>query len=105
VAAGSDSPTTNFSPFSGFDCALNTDRFKWKSNERVSIDETVNLYTENAAKLVYKSNIGKIAPGYLADLVVLNKNIYTYDRKKIIDIKPILTIVDGKVVYRNKKII
>jgi predicted amidohydrolase YtcJ len=28
VAAGSDSPTTNFSPFSGFDCALNTDRFK-----------------------------------------------------------------------------
>jgi len=42
---------------------------------------------------------GTIEPGKWADLVVLDKNIFTLEPEKILEAKVILTIVGGRRVY------
>jgi predicted amidohydrolase YtcJ len=44
---------------------------------------------------------GKLQPGYYADFVVLSKDLFTIDPSEIHTTKVLLTIVDGKVVYRR----
>ena len=44
---------------------------------------------------------GRIRPGYLADVVVLDKDIFTIDPMEIRDVLPVLTIMDGKITYRR----
>ena len=43
---------------------------------------------------------GLLEEGYYADLVILNENIFEMDKSKIKDIKPFMTMVNGKVVYK-----
>ena len=43
---------------------------------------------------------GSIAPGKLADFVVLADDIHTVDKSKIKDIKIVRTVVGGKTVYQ-----
>jgi predicted amidohydrolase YtcJ len=43
--------------------------------------------------------IGSIVPGKLADLVVLDRDYFTVPDVQIKQIKSLMTIVDGKVVY------
>ena len=44
---------------------------------------------------------GRIKPGQLADIVVLDKDIFTCDPMEIKDILPVMTMVDGKIVYKK----
>jgi predicted amidohydrolase YtcJ len=44
-------------------------------------------------------NKGKIKQGYLADIVILNKDYFSVDNSLIPSIRSLLTIVDGKPVY------
>jgi predicted amidohydrolase YtcJ len=43
----------------------------------------------------------KLKKGYLADLIVLDKNIYKLNKMDIDKIKPISTIVDDKIIYKK----
>lgn len=40
-------------------------------------------------------------PGYYADMVLLDRDIFTVDPMEIKDILPVMTIVGGKVVYKK----
>lgn len=44
---------------------------------------------------------GRLKPGYLADLIVLDTDIFTCDPDDILHIQPTLTMVNGRVVYRK----
>ena len=44
---------------------------------------------------------GRIKEGFYADMVILDKDIFTVDPSEIKDIQPILTMVGGKVVYEK----
>ena len=44
---------------------------------------------------------GRIKPGQLADIVVLDKDIFTCDPMEIRDILPVMTMIDGKIVYKK----
>ncbi|MDD4286664.1 MAG: amidohydrolase family protein [Eubacteriales bacterium] len=44
---------------------------------------------------------GRIKPGYYADMVVLDQDIFSVDPMKIKDILPVLTMVGGKIVYQK----
>ena len=46
-----------------------------------------------------EDNLGAIQPGKLADLVVLDRDYLTIPADQIKDIKPVLTMVDGRIVY------
>ena len=53
----------------------------------------------NAFFLFQEDNLGSIQPGKLADLVVLDRDYLTVPVDQIKDIKPVMTIVGGRVVY------
>jgi predicted amidohydrolase YtcJ len=53
----------------------------------------------NAPFLFQEANLGSLAPGKYADLLVLDRDYLTVPADEIKDIKPVVTMVGGKVVY------
>lgn len=71
-------------------------------NQTLTRIEALQLYTINNAWFGFdESELGSLEVGKLADLVVLNKNYLTVPVEEIRTLKSVLTLVDGKVVYRN----
>jgi predicted amidohydrolase YtcJ len=72
----------------------------WIPEQKISVAEAVRCYTVNSAYAEFSENIkGTLAPGKLADLVMLDKNIFTIDPAEIESTRPVLTIVDGKIAF------
>ncbi|RMG83298.1 MAG: hypothetical protein D6712_13220 [Chloroflexi bacterium] len=110
VAFGSDSPVEPFHPFKGIHAAVTRRRPDgspgpdgWYPELRLSLDEALRAYTQGpayAAGLEHK--LGKLAPGYLADLVVLDRDIYTIPAMELLEVEVIATMVGG--VWRHGEI-
>jgi len=70
--------------------------------ERISIRDALRMHTMGSAYASFEENIkGSIEPGKLADLVVWSHDIYTASPRELAELKPLTTIVDGKVVYEG----
>jgi predicted amidohydrolase YtcJ len=64
------------------------------------VAEAVEAYTMGSAYAEFQENVkGSIAPGKLADMVMLSDDIFSVDPAKIRDMKVLKTIVGGKVVW------
>ena len=50
-----------------------------------------------------KAQKGQLKEGMLADVVVLNENIFKVDIEPVKDMQADLTIFDGEIVYENRK--
>lgn len=105
---GSDSPVENCNPFSCLYCAVTRKDLKgfpeggFYPNECVDVATAIDAYTVESAYLEFKENIkGRIKPGFYADMIVLDQDIFTVDPMKIKDILPELTMVGGKIVYEK----
>jgi len=59
-------------------------------------------YTRNSAKAMNMDSIGTIAPGKRADLVLLDRDIFTVSPEEMRDTKVLWTIVGGNAVYQSK---
>jgi predicted amidohydrolase YtcJ len=74
------------------------------NRQSISRDEALIAHTRsNAAFLFQENNIGSLAPGKYADLLILDRDYLTVPASEIKDIKPVLTMVGGKVVYEAKQ--
>ena len=70
--------------------------------EKITMEEAITGYTAKAAYLTHEEKIkGSLEPGKLADIIVLSDDLLTIDPEKILDVKILMTIVDGKVVYER----
>jgi predicted amidohydrolase YtcJ len=68
--------------------------------QSITRQEALRLYTrENAWHLNMEDKIGTIETGKLADLVVLDKDMFTCTDEELKRMKPVLTVVDGKIVH------
>jgi predicted amidohydrolase YtcJ len=68
-------------------------------NERLSLEQSIEGYTRNGAyQLRMEDAIGSIEVGKLADLVVLEKNLFEVNRYEIWKVKPSMVIMEGKVI-------
>jgi len=68
----------------------------------VDVATAVDAYTIESAYHEFREDVkGRIKEGYYADMIILDKDIFTCDPMEIKDIKPELTMVGGKVVYRK----
>ena len=68
--------------------------------QQISRREALRLYTrENAWHLNMEDRIGTIETGKLADLVVLDKDYFTATDEELKRIRPVLTVVGGRVVH------
>jgi len=67
----------------------------------VSVEEAVTCYTENGAYFSFEEALkGKVEPGMLADLVVLDQDPRQVP-EKIADLQVDMTFVGGKLVYKG----
>jgi predicted amidohydrolase YtcJ len=72
------------------------------AEQAIPVKEALRLYTVNGAYASFEENIkGSIAPGKLADMVVLDRDIFSIPTEEIKDIQVEMTIVGGEVVYQN----
>ncbi|MFZ5634243.1 MAG: amidohydrolase [Bacillota bacterium] len=71
-------------------------------NQAITIDRALRMYTNYAAYASFEEERkGSIEPGKLADFVVLGASPFKVPPKEIASIPVELTIVDGRIVYRN----
>jgi hypothetical protein len=76
----------------------------WVPEQKISVEETVRAYTFGSAYAEFQENEkGTITPGKLADLVILSRDIFEIDPKEIENVKVVLTMVDGRVVYEERE--
>ncbi len=109
LALGSDCPVASPNPFWGIHAAVTRQRRDgtpaggWHPEQRLTVAEAVAGYTLGPA---YASGQlaaqGSITPGKLADLVVLDRDIFAVSPGEIADIRPVMTIFDGDVVYDGR---
>jgi predicted amidohydrolase YtcJ len=68
--------------------------------QTISREDALIAYTRKNAYFVFHENdLGSIQPGKLADLVVLDRDYLTVPADQIDDIRPVMTVVGGRVVY------
>jgi predicted amidohydrolase YtcJ len=114
VAGGSDhmtrfdprTSTNPYHPFFGMWMAITrqtVDGSVVNPEQRIDRLTALRLWTLNAAYLSFEEKIkGSIEPGKLADLIVITKDFLSCPASEIREIETLLTVVDGKIVYRSE---
>jgi predicted amidohydrolase YtcJ len=106
---GTDSPVESMSPLECIDCAVNRhDITNGYPQEGFFPDECVDVYTALDAYTIgsayaefaedYK---GRIKAGYLADMTLLDRDIFTIPKKEIRTAQVLWTMVGGIMAYRK----
>jgi predicted amidohydrolase YtcJ len=68
--------------------------------QTISREDALIAHTRKNAYFVFQEdNLGSIQPGKLADLVVLDRDYLTIPADQIREIKPVMTMVGGRIVY------
>ena len=74
----------------------------WIPSQKITVEEAVRAYTWGSAYAEFAEGVkGTITPGKLADLVILDRDIFRVDPVEIEKAKVRLTIMDGRVVYEK----
>jgi predicted amidohydrolase YtcJ len=112
MSFGTDWPGTNASyypinPLLGIYAAVTRQTLKgeprggWRPGQLLSVEDSVRFYTANNAWITFEEAAkGSIAVGKLADLVVLDRDIFDRPSKELIETQVIYTIVGGRIVYQ-----
>jgi len=106
LAFGTDYPVEPLAPFRGLYAAVmrknEAGTKEYYPEEKLTIDEAVAAYTEGAAYAEFgEKRKGKLAPGYDADLVVLDRDLTRTSPEEILRTKVLRTAVAGKTVWKN----
>jgi predicted amidohydrolase YtcJ len=108
LAFGSDWPVVSFDPFLGINSAVNrTTRDGrppggWLPQERLSLAEALAAYTTGSAWAAHEDQRkGSLAPGMLADVVVLDRDLFAVSPGEIVNTAVQATIVGGRKVYER----
>ncbi len=110
VAFGSDAPVESPNPFWGIHAAVTRRRADgspglggWHPGQRLTMQEAIEGFTTGAAYAAYAENRqGRLAPGFLADLIVLESDPFKTDPQEVKDFQSSATMVGGEWVYIQK---
>jgi predicted amidohydrolase YtcJ len=73
----------------------------WVPEEKISVEQALRAYTVDAAYASFEeAQKGMLAPGRLADVVMLERNIFDIPPEEIRNVGVVLTAVAGKVVHQ-----
>jgi len=107
VMFSSDCPVCDPDPLLGIHAAVTRQRADatpaggWYPDSRVTVAEAIEAYTSTPAAVHKAGDLGTIAPGKRADLVVLSKNILGIPPARLPDIRVDMTLFDGRIVHRR----
>ena len=72
----------------------------WVPRQKISVEEALRAYTIDAAYAAFsESSLGTLEPGKLADLVILDRNLFEIPPEELNSVRITTTMVGGKVVY------
>lgn len=104
ISSGSDCPVEPLDPAKNIYCAVTRKDFDgkpeggWLPEQKLTVAEAVECHTVQAAKAVgYEDRAGRIAPGCLADLSVFPLDFEAIAPDEILNQKPVMTVVSGRV--------
>lgn len=110
VALGTDWPVEPLNPLHTLYAAASREYIQggpnggWYAGEKVSLQKAVECYTFGSAYAEKAEQTkGLIKPGYLADLVVLSRDIFQQPVRALLNTRVDMTLINGKVVYARKK--
>ena len=107
VSNGTDTPVEDVDPIACFYASVSRnlkDGSVFFPDQRMSREEALRSYTVNSAYSAFEeSSKGSLAPGKLADVTVLSKDILTIPEDEITKAQVEYTIVGGKVLYQRSQ--
>ena len=110
LAFGTDYPVTELNPLRGIFRSVsrltddNEPKGGFSPEEKLSVHESLRAYTYGSAYAAnFDKRIGSIEKGKLADIAVFENNIFqmAYDREQMFNMKTLMTILGGKIVYKK----
>lgn len=110
LAFGSDWSVAPLSPILGIDAAVNRRTLDgkhpdgWFPEQKITVKEALKAYNWGSAYASFQEkDRGTLAPGKLADLVILSRDILDpKERDRIPDCQIVATVVGGRVVFEKK---
>jgi hypothetical protein len=107
LAFGTDYPVEPVTPFRGLYAAVTrkseSGKQEYFPEQRLTMDQAIAAYTTGAAFAEFEEKEkGKLAPGMLADFVVLDRDVTAASPEKVLGTKVLRTVVGGKTVYEGK---
>ncbi|NWG92930.1 MAG: amidohydrolase, partial [Parvularculaceae bacterium] len=109
IAGGSDAPVERGDPLIEFYAAVARQDLEgnagadWRPNEKVSRAEALAMFTAAPAFASFQeADLGAIEVGRKADFTVFSKDIMTVPEAEILTAKPVMTVVDGEIVYSSQ---
>jgi predicted amidohydrolase YtcJ len=113
LAWGTDWPVTSMSPVEGLETAV-TRRYlggvdpsgkpdrSWLPGERLNLEQAIAAYTIAGAFLAHEEKVrGSIEPGKVADLVVLEKNLFMVPPLEIHSVATDMTVLNGRILFER----
>ena len=109
LAFGSDAPVESPNPFLGLHAAITRRRADgspsidgWYPEQKLTLAEALHAYTSGAAYAANAENrLGKIAPGFLADMIVLGQDIFSISPNDLLTMQSSATMVGGDWVWQE----
>lgn len=84
-------------PFSGLQKAVLRE-----GKEALSVEEALEVWTSGGAWTGFQEDaLGRLQPGYQADLVVLDRDLFDLPQEELHTVRPVLTMAAGRVLYRE----
>ncbi len=105
IPIGTDVPVEPIDPMANFHAAVTRklkDGTAFFPDQKMTREEALRAYTVNGAYAAFETGLkGSLAPGKLADITVLSRDILTCPEGDIPGTEVLYTIVGGKVLYRR----
>ena len=107
ICFGSDWRVSDYQPLRGIQMAVthqpNPNTPIFCPDERISLARAIEAYTRGSAYASwYDDESGTIEVGKCADVILLDKNLFTIDPLEIGQAKVLITMVDGEKIYVAK---
>jgi predicted amidohydrolase YtcJ len=102
LAFGSDAPIEPLAPLAAIHAAVNRtldERPAWERVRPLSVHEAIAASTTGPAAAAGLARLGRLAPGFAADLVVLDDDPFTCPPERIATIGVVATMVAGRWVH------
>jgi hypothetical protein len=104
LAFGTDYPVELINPFRGLYSAITRQNEAgtqtFQPQEKISLSEAIYAYTQASAFAEFREHEkGRLEPGFLADLIVLDRDITAVSPQQLLHTKVLRTVVNGETVY------
>ncbi|MFK2825691.1 amidohydrolase [Bacillus sp. B190/17] len=77
----------------------------WNEQERVTLAEALKAYTSGSAYSVFRENeLGTIETNKLADLIVLDRNLFEVPQQEILETEVEITFMNGEIVWEKTSV-